>query len=1449
MAGVPNVAAAYLGAGENAGHKLNYNSKVVADSSSATLPQGSRMPCTECHVVHGKLTSSIYMFSEVRTGAPVVAIRDLCEGCHLPFDSGLPAPVVAGMTIRKLPGSVTDHGSASSRPCSDCHGSTGHDPQGHGGAASCIDCHGTSGSHPIHLSATDKRGPGGMACGGCHDTGDYPYFSGGADSDASGHIELDETTACDACHSPGGSYNGVDSAGQSIGAKDNWDSRVYQTSSSLQAGKEKWCAGCHDSAPALIGGVYAPPVIGNESAAYIYGTGYGFYKTGHGVPASSKIPSNGFKPGAGLECDACHDYLQTHVDGERRTYDKATSSTAYRTSYRLDMVGGSNPMEIPWTGGAANDASRARLCYQSGCHAYSQINNTAVQQTNFWLSGGTYYNLVWRYNMHEFHLNFDHQLRWVSDYSTFAYPGDSQISCPTCHNVHGSQYLAMTQDGELISDAVERRPGLRMWYRKTGVSVFANDPNPPAPQDIPLAASDGWVFAQGTSASVCSHCHGNNNTLGFTRNLWENLGTAPILSWTGQPGYTSDGADPDSGSALDTFTFRINYTDGNNDAPSYVVLLIDRNDDGDYGDLNESVPMNPDNASDTTYYNGNGYNVAIQLAKAGDNVLNYRFEASDGVTGVSTTDVKTVTVTNAVPQLPWTGETGYADDGVNPNSGTSDITSYEFRVMYRDGDGEAPSGGAPSLYVDKNDDGDYDDAGEVVVMSAMSGGDYVSGKRFNHTTTLSYVGDGVLPYYFSASDGTASVQTAVSTVTVLENVNQAPVLAWTAETNYVADGVDPENQAGRKPFYFRVQYTDANNDAPGIRQVWVDLDDNGSYGAGEKITMDDAVTASNPTKTDGDYSNGEFFAEKVYIPYAGDGTIKYCFYFTDSAADATGVQLVDRNLSVYKANYVHLTEPIPSPNPPTVGDGVYRTIQAAVTASLDGQTVLVADGNWAGFAYNGKDITVDSVNGSGSTFIQGSGTLVDFNNTAGGSNSTLRGFTVRNGTVGVSSNGSDVVIQQCVIENNSAQGINHLSGNLDPLVVEDSVIRNNHPGVQTTNSGAVMTLRRTAVTGNSVAGSGAGILSGGGNYTLESCTLSDNIAGASGGALYNSNAAFVMVMRDSVLEGNRANGGGGGALAFNAAGTVTVERTILRGNRASANGGAVWHQGGRYNFTNSTFSGNYAVGNGGGVMMATNTGYPTFNSCTFSGNSAGLGGGLYVSNPVDTADRPKVLNCIMYGDDARSSVVLEEIDGTGAGYLARTQVQYTDIMQDFTVFNSQIGNINASPQFVAAVAASSAPTNSGDYHIQTGSPCEGAASASYAPADDIDRGARPQGTGYDMGSDEIGASAIASLHRTILGLRDALGVGLDGTPKHEGVASLYALPGGTSQVQVTQVAGISAASVVSKAPNGTISPSSDTPPVEPLSGTLALVLVASGGGLLARFFPLVLAFLRRLAAR
>lgn len=82
---------------------------------------------------------------------------------------------------------------------------------------------------------------------------------------------------------------------------------------------------------------------------------------------------------------------------------------------------------------------------------------------------------------------------------------DSQATCVTCHNVHGSTQLSMVRDGTLVS----RKPGLQVSYYKPGVSYQCGGPwaHYPKPANVPLPQSTGTVWRASTKP-LCRGCHG-----------------------------------------------------------------------------------------------------------------------------------------------------------------------------------------------------------------------------------------------------------------------------------------------------------------------------------------------------------------------------------------------------------------------------------------------------------------------------------------------------------------------------------------------------------------------------------------------------------------------------------------------------------------------------------------------------------------------------------------------------------------------------------------------------------------------------------------------------------------------------------------------------------------------------------------------------------------------------
>ncbi len=242
-------------------------------------------------------------------------------------------------------------------------------------------------AHSTHTEndSDDLKGPN-VSCDACHDTNKFPYFKSGTDSNVDGVISLDEADVCDACHSPNGTYDGINDA--AVGAKNNWHSAIYQSDSlTLQAGKDKWCATCHDEDSSVIQSIAAPNVVGDEDDSYTYGTGWGYYKTGHGLDNGEIFPaSGGVIQGAGKGCDDCHDYSQPHIDSKARSFDCTDADSAndvdqndrdcdsdeYRQGYRLKLVDGLNPMVIPLTGTTPNKDNH-RLCFCKLSNIVSQI--------------------------------------------------------------------------------------------------------------------------------------------------------------------------------------------------------------------------------------------------------------------------------------------------------------------------------------------------------------------------------------------------------------------------------------------------------------------------------------------------------------------------------------------------------------------------------------------------------------------------------------------------------------------------------------------------------------------------------------------------------------------------------------------------------------------------------------------------------------------------------------------------------------------------------------------------------------------------------------------------------------------------------------------------------------------------------------------------------------------
>lgn len=183
----------------------------------------------------------------------------------------------------------------------------------------------------------------------------------------------------------------------------------------------------------------------------------------------------------------------------------------------------------------------------------------------------------------------------------------------------------------------------------------------------------------------------------------------------------------------------------------------------------------------------------------------------------------------------------------------------------------------------------------------------------------------------------------------------------------------------------------------------------------------------------------------------------------------------------------------------------------------------------------------------------------------------------------------------------------------------------------------VLVLTNSTVTDNFTIGSGpgGGIASGGGNLTIEVCTISDNFSptGTGGGI---SNGGGIAIIRDSTVSGNRAGftqdfcGYWGGGGIESSGGTLTITGSTISGNVAGCEGGGIWSRSATY-ISNSTVSGNSAVYTAGIYSqehLFENV-TVTRNSTPYNFGYGGIGGGIYSRGP---ANLHLIRNCLVAGN-------------------------------------------------------------------------------------------------------------------------------------------------------------------------------------------------------------------------
>jgi hypothetical protein len=359
-------------------------------------------------------------------------------------------------------------------------------------------------------------------------------------------------------------------------------------------------------------------------------------------------------------------------------------------------------------------------------------------------------------------------------------------------------------------------------------------------------------------------------------------------------------------------------------------------------------------------------------------------------------------------------------------------------------------------------------------------------------------------------------------------------------------------------------------------------------------------------------------------------------------------------------------------------DGPKASIQAAINAAVNGNTVLVAMGTYAErIDFLGKGIAVRA---AGAATIDGGGTGAVVTFASGeGATSILEGFTITGGDSAPPVAGSGIRVQSasptiraCVLTGNRS-GLSTGSGggmwiNSGSPLIDGCTITENRGydggGGIYVQSGSPRIVRcvidRNTCTAGS--GSGGGIAAQSASLLIQGCTISGNLAGATGvGGGVSLVACQTTMDGCSVLSNNVDRAGGldvsGGSLRF-------LRGTIAH-NSAGFDGGLRLYGGATATIYNSLICRN-VMALGGCSAVRVDDATAALVNCTVTHNTSGAAG-FAVGSPPGAA---VLSNCILWGNQS------------ALGQAHGATITHSDVQGGYP----GEGNIDADPLFASPVA-------------------------------------------------------------------------------------------------------------------------------------------------------------------